>query len=201
MRRYSYFVVFLATAIYYSVGSWEDAANEKRLRRKKRYLTFPEGSIFVVTLSNTKGLMWDVPTYDGPPWNSIIEFDLVFNLPNMTKPLSTHKTASRRHEHLYEPRSQHTWERRQFYRQMENVLDAQGEDGRMCIYRALCEAKYLLKPGRSFIEDIMHAIFRYPGENGEPEADPEGYETAEDQETCMTWSRECPYSLLNLLVS
>jgi hypothetical protein len=76
-----------------------------------------------VTLSNTKGLMWDVPTYDRPPWNSIMEFDLVFKLPNMTKSLSAHEIASRRQDALHEPRSQHRRERRQFYRQMENVLD------------------------------------------------------------------------------
>lgn len=41
--------MFLAVAIQYSVCSWEDVANEKRLSRKKRYLTFPEGSTFVVS--------------------------------------------------------------------------------------------------------------------------------------------------------
>jgi hypothetical protein len=54
MRCYAYFVVFLAIAIHYSLGSWEEVANEKRLCRKKRYLTFPEGSTFVVSGYGTR---------------------------------------------------------------------------------------------------------------------------------------------------
>jgi hypothetical protein len=68
--------------------------------------------------------MWDVPTFDRPPWNSIMEFDLVFKLPNVTKSLTTHGLASRQQDHLYEPRSEHRRERRQFYQQMEDALDA-----------------------------------------------------------------------------
>jgi hypothetical protein len=41
--------VFLAINIHYSVGNWEEVANEKKLCRKKRYLSFPEGSTFVVS--------------------------------------------------------------------------------------------------------------------------------------------------------
>jgi hypothetical protein len=35
--------------MHYYAGSLEDGANEKRLSRKRRYLTFPEGSTFVVS--------------------------------------------------------------------------------------------------------------------------------------------------------
>jgi hypothetical protein len=67
--------------------------------------------------------MWDVPTFDRPPWNSIMEFDLVFKLPNTSKPLSTYKIISRRQDYLHVPRSEHRRERRQFFQEMENVLD------------------------------------------------------------------------------
>jgi uncharacterized membrane protein len=50
---------------------------------------------------------------------------------------------------------------REYFEKYTNIFHySQGEVGRMCIYRALCEAKYLLKPGRSFIEDVIHTIFR-----------------------------------------
>ncbi|PNF19222.1 hypothetical protein B7P43_G08969 [Cryptotermes secundus] len=88
-----------------------------------------------------------------------------------------------------------------FLQEILYTIFTQGEAGRICIYRALCEAKYFLKPGRSFIEDIMYTVFRYSRANGELELDPEGYEIAEGQESCVTWSRECPYSLLQLLIS
>ncbi|GFG28166.1 hypothetical protein Cfor_08257 [Coptotermes formosanus] len=197
MKRYLFFVVFLTVSICFCGSVAEDAEN-KILTRKRRYLTFPAGSTFVVTLSNTKGLMWDVPTFGRPPWNNIMEFDLVFKLPNMTEFFSNYKIASRENDGLNQSHHQHRRDRSQFYRQLEDVLDVQGEDGRTCIYRALCEAKYLLKPGRSFVEDVLHVLFTFPRGNGE---DAEGYEIAGSQDSCMTWSTECPYSLLRPTVT
>jgi hypothetical protein len=41
--------------MHYYVGSFEDGADEQRSSRKRRYLTFPEGSTFVVSgMSNYK---------------------------------------------------------------------------------------------------------------------------------------------------
>lgn len=77
-----------------------------------------------MTMSNTKGLMWDVPTFGRPPWNSIMEFDLVFKLPNMTNLFPIHKMASRRQGILYQTQNQHWLERRELYHQIENALAA-----------------------------------------------------------------------------
>ena len=34
-----------------------------------------------------------------------------------------------------------------------------GVDGHPCVLKALCEAKERLKPGKSFLEDILHVVF------------------------------------------
>jgi hypothetical protein len=67
--------------------------------------------------------MWDVPTFGRPPWNSIMEFDLVFKLPNMTEVFPNYKLASGKYDGLNQSHYQHRRDRRQFYRQMEDVLD------------------------------------------------------------------------------
>jgi len=50
MERYFWFVSFLAVSIYCCGDISEDAANTI-LTRKRRYLAFPEGSTFVVSLT------------------------------------------------------------------------------------------------------------------------------------------------------
>ena len=34
-----------------------------------------------------------------------------------------------------------------------------GVDGHPCVLKALCEAKERLKPGKSFLEDVLHVVF------------------------------------------
>ncbi|KAJ3666040.1 hypothetical protein Zmor_001496 [Zophobas morio] len=51
------------------------------LSRKKRYLTFPENSNFVITLSYIKAIMVEQPR----GWNALGECDVPFALPNDTR--------------------------------------------------------------------------------------------------------------------
>jgi hypothetical protein len=41
-----------------------------------------------------------------------------------------------------------------------HLVDRYGVNGHNCMLRALCEAKERLKPGKSFVEDILHVVFR-----------------------------------------
>ena len=52
-----------------------------------------------------------------------MELDLVFKLPNMTELLPKYKIASGEYDGLKQSHYQHRRDRRQFYRQMEDVLD------------------------------------------------------------------------------
>jgi hypothetical protein len=45
------------------------------------------------------------------------------------------------------------------YVQQPDFVARYGVDGHPCILRALCEAKESLKPGKSLVEDILHAVF------------------------------------------
>jgi hypothetical protein len=67
--------------------------------------------------------MWDVPTFGHPPWNSIMEVDLVFKLPNMTELFPNFKIASGEYDSMNQSHYQHRRDRRQFYHQMEDALD------------------------------------------------------------------------------
>ncbi|PSN41150.1 hypothetical protein C0J52_05222 [Blattella germanica] len=108
-----------------------------------------------MTLSNTKGLVWDIP-YFMPPWNNIMEFDLIFKLTNVTKfflskkkfklmfiylqPVTLIILAGSKHNHL----------------EILRILDF---DGRACMFKTLCEARDVLRPGMSLVEDFMHVLF------------------------------------------
>jgi len=52
-----------------------------------------------------------------------MEFDLVFKLPNMTELFPNYKLASGKYDGLNQSHYQHRRDRRQIYRQMEDVLD------------------------------------------------------------------------------
>ena len=52
-----------------------------------------------------------------------MEFDLVFKLPNMTELLPNYKIASGEYDGMNQSHYQHRRDRRQFYRQMEDILD------------------------------------------------------------------------------
>ncbi|XP_069696597.1 uncharacterized protein [Periplaneta americana] len=194
------FVVCINIIITYCFFATDLSAGERILARKRRYITFPEGSTFHVTLSLTKGLMWDVPTYNRPPWNSILEFDLIFSLPNTTKKLPFYK-----HSYLNALQPTHEEikkrERRDVYEKIEALFDAQGEDGRICILRMLCDAKELLKPGKSLIEDLMYIIFTLPSGYEEQDVGTEGHLLATGQEACQSWKTGCSHSLLQLMLS
>ena len=45
------------------------------------------------------------------------------------------------------------------YSRQSYFIASCGVDGHPCVLKALCEAKERLKPGKSFLEDILHVVF------------------------------------------
>ncbi|XP_069696574.1 uncharacterized protein [Periplaneta americana] len=162
------------------------------LSRKRRHLTFPEGSSFVVNLSFANSLIWNLTP--APTWNSICEADLGFKLPNNTRPY-----YGRRHERQRRSIQLHRSERLELFRNVETLLELYGVDGHSCILKALCEAKQILKPGRSLVEDILDVTFTIPRGMGD-EFEAEGYDQASNHAFCTSLHNRCPFSLLQYLL-
>lgn len=168
--------------------------SQKVLSRKKRYLSFPEGSSCVLNLSFANSYIWDYSPSPRPSWNSLCEADIGFKLPNNTRVFfGSGAGKSRRSYHL------HRSERLELFRNMECLLDLFGVDGRPCLIRTLCEAKKVLKPGRSLVEDILHIVFTIPDGQGD-EFEAEGYNEPRSEMFCDSFGKRCPFSLLEYLL-
>ncbi|KAJ9592956.1 hypothetical protein L9F63_015380 [Diploptera punctata] len=155
---------------------------EAILSRKKRYLNFPQGTTAVAQISLSIGIMWELTNSPFPRWNEILSWDLGFKLPNNTgvflskRPGPIRKPYAKKRElSEYYFNQLHRRERRDLYRSIEGIIDSHGADGRYCLYRTLCEARQLLKPGRSLLEDILHIVFYIPP-GGEDEFEIDGYD-------------------------
>ncbi|XP_077290258.1 uncharacterized protein LOC143914041 [Arctopsyche grandis] len=156
------------------------------LSRRRRALSFPEGSNFVITISLVKALLIGIPL----GWNIALENDVLFKSPGLRELL--------RYKH---PRlGLHHKQRRELWRGIEGAFEVHGFNGESCVLRALCEVKYLLAPkDASFIEDIVRILLFVP-ENGGPN---DRYKKASKVEDCNEYNGEkkCPFSPLELLLS
>ncbi|XP_050293769.1 uncharacterized protein LOC126734269 [Anthonomus grandis grandis] len=123
--------------------------NEKKLLRKKRYIAFPEGAAFsaVWCLTSQMGI-----TDSASIFSEGINWGLVYDLPNDTRPLLEYYGASQKRRN-----------RRDLYSKVETLLQSMGYNGRTCILRSLCEASRHFKPREdSLIHHIIATIFRFP---------------------------------------
>ncbi|XP_033610440.1 uncharacterized protein LOC117282930 [Cryptotermes secundus] len=172
----------------------KSAKNQKVLSRKKRYLSFPEGSSAVLNLSFANSYIWDYSPLPRPSWNSLCEADIGFKLPNNSRVFYGSRT--RRNQRSYRL---HRSERLELFRNVECLLDLFGVEGRPCLIRTLCEAKRVLKPGRSLVEDILHTVFTIPSGQGD-EFEAEGYNGPRSEMFCKSFEKRCPFSLLEYLL-
>ncbi|KAK9887737.1 hypothetical protein WA026_000053 [Henosepilachna vigintioctopunctata] len=109
--------------------------------RKRRYLDFPEGSNIVITLSLVKAIMVRKPK----GYNNLLECDIPFPLPSVKDNLKKYKTRYGRSENF-----QSKW---------SDIFDRLGQDGKSCIEKMLCEAKFFVKDKRgSIISNILIAL-------------------------------------------
>ncbi|KAL1506072.1 hypothetical protein ABEB36_005503 [Hypothenemus hampei] len=173
---------------------------KRKLLRKRRYVSFPEGAAFsaVVCMTSQTGL-----TDGANIFSEGVNWGLVYDLPNDTRPLfDYHKAVEKRRN------------RRDLYGKIESVLTSMGYNGRSCILRSLCEASgYFKMREDSLIHHILGLIFRFPREpilSHEPDdhkiyhwatsIGSENSKAGNDEENTQKCSNIflCPFSLLDM---
>ncbi|KYQ53405.1 hypothetical protein ALC60_07471 [Trachymyrmex zeteki] len=136
------------------------------LSRRRRELTFPKGTAFVMTLTLLKAIQLNEPKN----WNLDLEFDMIWPIPSQEdlKKVTTRRPSKLKRRH-----------RRELYANLELALDRLNQlilivinfsrnlPGRLCILRTICEAETVLSPpGFSIIEDAIRIILSQ--RNGKP---------------------------------
>ncbi|XP_068622867.1 uncharacterized protein [Battus philenor] len=154
--------------------------------RKRRHLTFPEGSDIVLTISLVKAFMTHAPS----GWNIALEIDVLYPLPD-----SNFTNAHWR-------RKLHHRQKRDFWERLQAALDFHNLNGRACILRSICEAKtYLALPGKSLVHDLLKAIFTAPLHEPEFVEEIGGtYNEILEPHFCETVD-DCPFSLLHFVLA
>ncbi|XP_021934769.1 uncharacterized protein LOC110837198 [Zootermopsis nevadensis] len=136
------------SSAFNSTSSGDSPVSMGTLSRRKRYITFPPGSILQL------GYCLAVPSLipDGI-WLYGITFGTNWEIP--TDPIG-----------LKFPREAevvHRRHRRDLYQKLLPLLNTMGLDGQSCLLRVLCESGQRQSgPKGSFLEEILHAIFTLP---------------------------------------
>ncbi|XP_046749863.1 uncharacterized protein LOC124413373 [Diprion similis] len=177
----------------------EDEKGDKvLLSRKRRFLSFPEGSAFVSTLSIVKALQFT----QSPPTNVIIEFDVIWPIPSNNRRLLGPENRMSVKKRVYRPSSHwrvHRRQKRDLYSTYEAALESQGLPGKECILRTICEAQSVLSPpGVSFLEDMLRILLSNVARS---ENEIDEYDLAYKSRKDCDLRYECPFSILELLLS
>ncbi|XP_037808476.1 uncharacterized protein LOC119601550 [Lucilia sericata] len=174
---------------------------QRLLSRPKRYLSFPEGSSFSVAVCFTVGIIGN-PRYNYMSFG--LNWGVAYDLPNTTWILN--------HLHGFAKRPipvavWHRRSRRSLYKEIENVVDNMGYNGRDCILRALCESRqYFQKTKMGMIGEMLKVIFSLPkqriftrelSENPDIELYDGAYRRARSISDCSE-QYDCDFSLLEL---
>ncbi|XP_045775564.1 uncharacterized protein LOC123874334 isoform X1 [Maniola jurtina] len=154
--------------------------------RKRRHLTFPDGTNFVITISLVKAFMTHAPS----GWNLALEIDVLFPLPDA------------KFTNAFFRRKLHHQQKREFWQRLQNAIDYHHINGRACILRCICEAKsYLAPPGKSLVHDLLRVIFTAPVHEKEfNEEVGDVYSEVLDPDFCDEVN-DCPISLLNFVLT
>ncbi|XP_034184212.2 uncharacterized protein LOC117606189 [Osmia lignaria lignaria] len=144
----------------------------KRTKREfeTKYLVFPEGSNIQLVYCMTIG------TYVKPSGSLSLGVTAgqAWQLPS--KSLLSNKF-----------RDYHRRSRRELYRKVELLLGSQGNDGRSCVLKAICDASARSRQeiGKgSFLQEILHAVFTVP----------DGFSDTEsmtDYDRAYLWREKC----------
>ncbi|XP_018575980.1 uncharacterized protein LOC108914618 [Anoplophora glabripennis] len=117
------------------------------LSRRRRYLNFPVGSNFIITLSHIKFLLQVQPR----GWAILLEADVPFPLPTDIKKLKKGKKAKR------------NIDKDDFLNQVKNVLTGVGLNGDICIRKIMCAIlQHKKTKEKSLVKDLLYAAFIYP---------------------------------------
>ncbi|KAI8434490.1 hypothetical protein MSG28_012504 [Choristoneura fumiferana] len=139
------------------LGWSEDVSNSsgsRVLSRKRRYVTFPEGSSFSCAACMTVGLIGQpAPSSSPGTFTFGLNWGIAYELPNATETLAFYR--KRRGETHAQRRS-----RRELYGKIEDILDNMGYNGRQCILKTLCETTQRMVPhGDNMIEEMFRTLF------------------------------------------
>ncbi|XP_055919967.1 uncharacterized protein LOC129951699 [Eupeodes corollae] len=127
------------------------------LSRKRRFLSFPEGSSFAASICMTIGVIGN-PVLEYMSW--AVNWGIAYDLPN--------QTWVRQHKHGFsnslDAHNTKVRYRRDLYEGIELAMDSMGFNGRDCISRTLCESSnYLKERGKgNMVEEIVKLIFSFP---------------------------------------
>ncbi|KAM8705717.1 hypothetical protein ACLKA7_010077 [Drosophila subpalustris] len=172
----------------------------RSLSRPKRYLSFPEGSSFTVSVCFTVGII-------GNPYfahNSFgLNWGVAYDLPNNTWILQSLHGFSRR---PVTPAVLRRRTRNVIYRDIEAIVDNMGYNGRDCILRTLCESRqYFQRTKLNMIGEMLRSIFSLPkqrifkrelNENADIVHYDNAYRYAHDVDCAQQY--DCQFSLLEL---
>ncbi|KAL0821275.1 hypothetical protein ABMA28_005875 [Loxostege sticticalis] len=133
----------------------------KVLSRRRRYVTFPEGSSFSCAGCMTVGLIGQpAPTTAPGTFTWGMNWGIAYELPNATETLAYyHQKYRLKHKKAMAQRRS----RRDLYGKLETILDNIGYSGRQCVLKTLCETKQRIVPnGSNMIEEMFRTIFTLP---------------------------------------
>ncbi|XP_046674746.1 uncharacterized protein LOC124363541 [Homalodisca vitripennis] len=174
-----------------------EAANETEalLSRRKRYLTFPEGSTYSFAFCmELKTVTQDIDIFtEGVAVSANYDLPSKPELLFTSKPIPPAPILQRRH-------------RRDLYSNVERILNLAGLDGRSCVLLAVCEASQRLTPGIGLLEEIVRILFKMPVEQMSRDEPHEHwqYSTAYSSGTynldCQKLYPRCPLSLLSIVM-
>ncbi|XP_070063653.1 uncharacterized protein [Drosophila virilis] len=133
------------------------AKSERVLSRPRRYLSFPEGSSFTVSVCFTVGIIGN-PYYAHNSFG--LNWGVAYDLPNNTWILESLHGLSRR------PTTAAVLRRRArsaIYQDIEAIVDNMGYNGRDCILRTLCESRqYFQRTKMNMVGEMLRTIFSLP---------------------------------------
>ncbi|CAG9791037.1 unnamed protein product [Diatraea saccharalis] len=129
------------------------------LSRRKRYVTFPEGSSFSCAGCMTVGLIGQpAPATVPGTFTFGLNWGIAYELPNATETLALYHQKYKFKKAMTQRRS-----RRDLYQKLEIILENIGYKGRDCILKTLCETKHRIVPnGGNMIEEMFRTIFTLP---------------------------------------
>ncbi|XP_025830800.1 uncharacterized protein LOC108735626 [Agrilus planipennis] len=124
----------------------------EKLSRKKRYLTFPEGSTFSAALCLTAQTIGPAEIF-----TEAVAWGIAYDLPNDTSKFKSF---------LYPKAALKRRHRRDLYQRLEKLMNSMGLEGRSCIFRTLCEVGQTLADRRAnLVEEFLYILFQFPLEN------------------------------------
>ncbi|KAH8414059.1 hypothetical protein KR222_003777, partial [Zaprionus bogoriensis] len=174
--------------------------SQRRLSRGKRFVAFPLGSSASVSVCFTVGIIGN-PYYAHNSFG--LNWGVAYDLPNTTWILQSLHGFSRR------PVASAVLRRRTrsaIYRDIEQIVDNMGYNGRDCVLRTLCESRqYFQRTKMNMIGEMLRAIFSLPKqrifkreiqENGDIRHYDNAYRHAHDFDCAQQY--DCQFSLLEL---